>query len=194
MRTPVGISRPRVSCASSPTTGGSCCCAGVAAIIFGILAFLLPGLTLFTLIILFGAFALADGVLALWTAFTGGVAAGNMTPRWWLILIGVLGIATAVTTVLWPGTTGLVLLLFIAAWAIASGIFTIIGAVRLRKEIEGEWLLIANGALSILIGLLMLFQPAAGALALVWLIGAYALVFGGILVAFAFRLRRHKPA
>jgi uncharacterized membrane protein HdeD (DUF308 family) len=167
---------------------------GIAAIIFGILALVLPGLTLFLFIMLFGAYALVDGAFALWTAFTGGGAPGNMMPRWWLVLIGLLGIATAVITVLWPGVTGLVLLYFIAAWALASGVFTIIGAIRLRKEIEGEWLLIANGALSILIGLIMFFYPAAGALALVWLIGAYALMFGGILVALAFRLRRHKPA
>jgi uncharacterized membrane protein HdeD (DUF308 family) len=167
---------------------------GIAAIIFGILALVLPGLTLFLFIMLFGAYALVDGAFALWTAFTGGGAASNMTPRWWLVLIGLLGVATAVITVLWPGVTGLVLLYFIAAWALASGVFTIIGAIRLRKEIEGEWLLIANGVLSILIGLIMFFYPAAGALALVWLIGVYALVFGGILVALAFRLKRHRPA
>lgn len=167
---------------------------GIAAVIFGVLAFFMPGLTLFSLIILFGAFALMDGIFALWTAFTGGKAVSELTPRWWLILIGVLGLATAAITVLYPITTGLVLLYFIAGWAIASGIFTIVGAVALRKEIEGEWMLVANGLLSILIGLFMFVSPGAGALALAWLIGIYALIFGVILVALSLRLRKFKSA
>jgi uncharacterized membrane protein HdeD (DUF308 family) len=165
---------------------------GVAAILFGILAFIWPGLTLFTLILLFAAYALVDGIFALWAAVAG--TSGDMVPRWWLVVIGILGVAVAAVTFMWPGTTALVLLYFIAGWSIASGVFTIVGAIRLRKEMEGEWLLILSGAVSLLFGLLLFFQPGAGALALIWLIGGYAIVIGIILVVLALRLRQHKPA
>jgi uncharacterized membrane protein HdeD (DUF308 family) len=160
---------------------------GIAAIVFGLLAFVWPGLTLVTLVLFYGAFALIDGVLAVIAAVKGGTPA----PRWWLALVGVAGIAAGVLTFLWPGVTALVLLFFIAGWAIAVGVFEIVGAIRLRKEIDNEWLLIASGALSVLFGLAVLVMPGAGALALVWLIGAYAIVYGLILVWFALRLRKH---
>ena len=161
---------------------------GIAAIIFGILAFIWPGITLFTLVLFWGAFVLVDGVISLASAFMGG----NMAPRWWLALIGVLGIAVGALTFLSPGVTALVLLIFIATWAIILGVFQIIGAIRLRKEIDNEWWLILSGALSVLFGVALLVQPGAGALALIWLIGAYAIVFGVMLVAFALRLRKHQ--
>ena len=164
---------------------------GIASILFGVLAFVWPGLTVFWLVLLFAAYAIVDGVIALWAAFTGP---GVMAPRWWLIVIGLLGIAAGVVTFMYPAMTAIVLLYFIAGWIIASGVFTIAGAVALRKEIEGEWWLILNGALSILIGLFMFFQPGAGALALIWLIGAYALIVGVTLVMLAFKLRSHKRA
>ncbi len=165
---------------------------GIAAIVFGVLAFIWPGLTLFTLIIFYGAFALVDGVLAIAAAIMGGAPA----PRWWLAIVGVLGIAVGLMTFIWPGITALVLLFFIAGWAIAIGIMQIVGAIRLRKEIEGEWLLIVGGVLSVLFGIGMLIRPGAGALALIWVIGAYAIVFGIILVIFSLRLRKHdhEPA
>jgi uncharacterized membrane protein HdeD (DUF308 family) len=164
---------------------------GIAAILFGVLAFIWPGLTLFTLVFLFAAFALVDGILALWVAIAGP---GGMVPRWWLVVIGLLGIAAAVATFMWPGMTALVLLYFIASWAIVTGVFTVVGAIILRKEIEGEWLLVLSGTLSVLIGVFMVLQPGAGALALVWLIGAYAMVFGITLAALAFRLKKFAPA
>ena len=148
---------------------------GIASILFGVLAFVWPGLTVFWLVLLFAAYAIVDGVIALWAAATGP---GVMAPRWWLVVIGLLGIAAGVVTFMYPAMTAIVLLYFIAGWMIASGVFTIVGAIMLRKEIEGEWWLILNGALSILIGLFMFFQPGAGALALIWLIGAYALIVG----------------
>jgi uncharacterized membrane protein HdeD (DUF308 family) len=135
----------------------------------------------------YGAFALIDGVLAVIAAVKGGTPA----PRWWLALVGVAGIAAGVLTFLWPGVTALVLLFFIAGWAIAVGVFEIVGAIRLRKEIDNEWLLIAGGALSVLFGVLVLLLPGAGALALVWIIGSYAIVYGVILVSLALRLRKH---
>lgn len=163
---------------------------GVAAIIFGILAFVWPGITLFTLVLFYGAFVLVDGVLAIAAAIMGG----NAAPRWWLAIVGLAGIVAGALTFLWPGVTALVLLLFIAAWAIVLGVFEIIGAIRLRKEIEGEWLLILNGAISIVFGLVLLWRPELGALAVVWIIGAYAIILGVIYVLFGLKLRKHATA
>lgn len=160
---------------------------GIAAIIFGLLAFAWPGLTLVTLILLYGAYALVDGVLAIVAAITGGVPGS----RWWLAMVGLLGIAAGLVTFLTPGLTALVLLFFIAGWAIVTGVFEIIGAIKLRKEIDNEWLLILGGIISVLFGLGMMLAPGAGALALVWVIGAYSVVMGVIFVALAFRLRKH---
>ena len=161
---------------------------GIAAIIFGVLAFIWPGITLVTLILFYGAFALIDGVLALVHAFMGD----NKGSRWWLALIGVLGILIGLLTFMWPGLTALALLVFIAAWAIVLGIFQIMGAIRLRKEIDNEWTLGLGGALSVLFGVVMLIAPGAGAIALIWVIGAYAIVFGILLVMAALRLKKHQ--
>jgi uncharacterized membrane protein HdeD (DUF308 family) len=160
---------------------------GIAAIVFGVLAFMWPGLTLVTLVLLYGAFALTDGVFALIAAIKGG----SPMPRWWLALVGLAGIGAGILTFLWPGITALVLLIFIAAWAISIGVMEIYGAIRLRKEISGEWLLILNGAVSVLFGLALLWRPGTGALALIWVIGAYAIFLGIIYVAFAFKLKKH---
>jgi len=160
---------------------------GVAAIIFGLLTFVWPGLTLLTLILFYGAFALIDGVLAIIAAITGGAPA----PRWWLAIVGLLGIGAGLLTFLMPGLTALVLLYFIAGWAIATGLFQIVGAIKLRKEIDNEWLLILGGIISMLFGIAMMLAPGAGALALVWVIGAYSVVIGLIFVALAFRLKKH---
>jgi uncharacterized membrane protein HdeD (DUF308 family) len=160
---------------------------GIAAIIFGVLAFAWPGLTLLTLILFYGAFALVDGVLAIIAAITGGAPA----PRWWLVIVGLLGIAAGLLTFLMPGLSALVLLFFIAGWAIATGVFQIIGAIQLRKEIDNEWLLILGGIISVLFGIGVMLAPGAGALALVWVIGTYAVIIGVLLVALAFRLKKH---
>lgn len=160
---------------------------GICAIIFGVLSFVWPGITLLTLVALYGAFALADGVFAIAAAITGD----GQAPRWWLALVGILGIAAGVLTFTWPGITGLVLLMFIAGWAIASGVLQIIGAINLRKEIDNEWLLIASGALSVLFGLLLIVKPGVGALAFVFAIAGFAIAYGILNIAFALRLRRH---
>ena len=161
---------------------------GVLAILFGLLVFVWPGLTLWVLILFFGANALVDGVLALVAAVRGGASGA----RWWGMLIeGILGVATGIITFLWPALTALVLLYVIAAWAIVIGIFEIIAAIRLRKEIEGEWLLGLRGALAILFGVVLFANPGAGALAVVWVIGAFSIVLGVLELALAFRLRGH---
>jgi uncharacterized membrane protein HdeD (DUF308 family) len=159
---------------------------GVAAIIFGVLAFAWPGMTLLTLIMFYGAFALIDGVLAVVAAITGGAPA----PRWWLAIVGLLGIATGLLVFMMPGLTALVLLYFIAGWAIATGVFQIVGAISLRKEIDDEWYLILGGVVSVLFGIGVMMAPGAGALALLWIIGIYAVVIGVIMVGLAFRLKK----
>jgi uncharacterized membrane protein HdeD (DUF308 family) len=163
---------------------------GVCAVIFGVLTFIWPGVTLLTLVLLYGAYALVDGALAIWAAIVGGEPA----PRWWLLIVGLLGIAAGLVTLLMPGVTALVLLFFIAFWAILTGVMQIIGAIRLRKEIDNEWLLAAGGLLSVLFGVILLVQPGAGALGLIFVIGAYAVIYGGILIWLALRLHNHSYA
>jgi uncharacterized membrane protein HdeD (DUF308 family) len=162
---------------------------GVAAIAFGILAFFWPGLTLLTLTLLWGIYALADGLLALWAAIA---AKGDMAPRWWLGLTGVVGVLAGLVAFVYPGTTTLVLLMFIAAWAIIIGVLQLWGAIEFRKELEDVWLLVLNGALSIAFGVILFVQPGAGAVALVWMIGWFAVVFGCLYIALAFRLKKFK--
>ena len=159
---------------------------GVAAILFGIGAFLWPGLTIAVLVILFGAYALVDGIFAV----IAGFSARKEQDRWWMmVVVGVAGIVTGILTFMWPDITALVLLYFIAAWAIVTGVFEIAAAIRLRAEMEGEWMLILAGIASLIFGVLLVIMPGAGALAVVWLIGSYALLFGILLLVLAFRLR-----
>jgi uncharacterized membrane protein HdeD (DUF308 family) len=160
---------------------------GICAILFGILAFVWPAMTLVTLILLYGAFAFVDGIFALIAAITGGAPA----PRWWLAIVGLLGIAAGLATWFWPGLTALVLLYFIAGWSIAIGVMQIVGAIQLRKEIDNEWLLIAAGVVSVLFGGLLIAQPGAGAVAVLFIIGIYAVLYGLLLVFLAMRLRKH---
>jgi uncharacterized membrane protein HdeD (DUF308 family) len=159
---------------------------GVLGILFGLMAFLWPGITLAVLVIFFGAYALVDGVFLVVAALH---AAGEHE-RWWVLLLqGLAGIAAGLVTFFWPGITAVALLIVIAAWAIVTGILEIAAAIRLRKEIEGEWLLGLSGFCSLVLGLLLIAWPAAGALAFVWLIGGYAIVTGILLIVVAFRLR-----
>lgn len=165
---------------------------GVIAILFSLAAFFWPGMTLTLLIIFFAAYALVDGVFTLAAAFTS-----RKNGRWWMLLLeGLVGITVGVLAFIWPGLTALALLYLIAAWAVATGILEIIAAIRLRKHITGEWLLALTGMVSIALGVLLIMLPAAGLLALVWVIGAYALLFGLLLLALAWRLRalRQSPA
>jgi uncharacterized membrane protein HdeD (DUF308 family) len=159
---------------------------GVAAVIFGVLAFAWPGATLFVLVLFWGAYALVEGIFSL-------IAASRIRdrgrPMWMFVVIGILGIAAGIVTFLWPGITALALLTLIAVWAFFMGIFQIIAAVRLRKEIEHEWLLGLSGVLSVVFGAAMLARPVEGLLAVVWVIAAYAVVFGILLIVLAFRLK-----
>lgn len=158
---------------------------GVLAVVFGVVAWVAPGLTIGALILLFGAYALVDGAFALVAAFSPG----GERRRWPLVLEGILGIGAGIAAVVWPGLTALALLYVIAAWALITGLFEIMAAVELRREIDNEWLLGLAGLASIVFGLLLIVRPGAGALALTWLIGVYAVLFGVLLIALGFRLR-----
>ncbi|GAA5526105.1 hypothetical protein Maes01_02699 [Microbulbifer aestuariivivens] len=160
---------------------------GLAAILFGLLTLIWPGVTLLTLVLLFGLYALFDGFTSLFAAVRGR---HKSTPMWWLIVAGLVSVAAGIVTFIHPELTGLVLVLLIGAWALVRGVFEIVGAVRLRKELRGEWLLIAAGLLSVVFGVALLVNPEAGALALAWLIGAYALMLGFALIWLALRVRR----
>jgi uncharacterized membrane protein HdeD (DUF308 family) len=159
---------------------------GLAAVLFGLLTFLLPGITLATLILLFGAYSLVDGIFNVAAFFR--LAANH----WALLIEGVIGILVGVVTFAWPAITAIVLLYIIAFWAIFTGIFELIAGIHLRKVVASEWLPLLIGVLSLLFGFLILFSPGAGAIAIVLWIGAYAFVFGISLPALAFRLRSHR--
>ena len=159
---------------------------GVIALIFGILAFVWPGLTLASLVILFGAFVLMDGIFAIVGAIGGW---GERDDHWLLLLGGLLGVGIGIMTFRAPGITTTLLLMFIAAWALATGVLEIIAAIRLRKEIKGEWWLILSGITSIVLALVLMIFPDAGALGLLWLIASYAVLFGAMIIALGLKLR-----
>jgi uncharacterized membrane protein HdeD (DUF308 family) len=159
---------------------------GVIAIAFGIIAFLLPGLTLGALILLFAAYAIVDGVSHV---ITGIRQRSGDRPDGLMILGGIVGIAVGVIAVILPGVTALFLLALIGAWAIVTGAAEIVAAYRLRKAISGEWLLALQGIISIAFGLYVWLFPGAGALAVVWLIAVFAIASGVILLMLAFRMR-----
>lgn len=163
---------------------------GVLALIFGIVAIAVPIATVITLAIIFGIYAVIDGVMALASAIRGD----SKMPRWWLIIVGLAGVAAGILAIVWPDLTALLLITFIGAWAVVRGIFEIIGAIALRREIDNEWMLILGGALSVLFGAFVLIAPGAGAIALAWLIGVAAILLGIMLCGLAFRLRRHHTA
>ena len=160
---------------------------GLVAIVFALLTWAQPGVTLATLVLVFGIYVLADGLLGVWSA----IAKRRDNRHWWLLLLwGLVGIVVGVMTFIMPGITGLVLLMYIAAWAVITGVLQIVAAIRLRKEIKGEWLLILSGLVSVAFGVLLFLQPGAGALAVAWIIAAYAFIFGVLMVLLAFKVRK----
>jgi uncharacterized membrane protein HdeD (DUF308 family) len=161
---------------------------GIAAILFGVLALFWPGETLALLIIFFGFYAIIDGIIAISAAIAGpkGASTGK---RWWLAVVGAAGVLAGLAAMFWPGMTAILLLLMIGCWSIVIGITQIVGAIQLRKVIGNEWALIASGALAVLFGAVVVVVPGAGALTLAMVIGAYAIVFGLLLIWFAFRVR-----
>jgi uncharacterized membrane protein HdeD (DUF308 family) len=164
---------------------------GIVGVAFGVAAVVWPGITLFALVLLWGAYAFVDGVLALVAAIKHRGGAGK---TWWLIFAGVVGLAAGILAFVWPGITSWALVMLIGAWAFVHGIFEIVGAIRLRREIDNEWALAIAGALSAIVGLGIMIFPGAGALALVWMIAFYAIIFGVSLIFLAFRLRSRRSA
>lgn len=159
---------------------------GVAAIIFGVLTWLQPGISLVVLVLYFGAYSLVDGIFGAVAAIAGR----KMTEYWWVLLLeSLVGIGIGVMTFVVPGITALALLFYIAIWAIATGVLEIVAAIRLRREIEGEILLVLAGLISVVFGVLLIAQPAAGVLTLVWLIASFAVAFGILLLLLAFKAR-----
>jgi uncharacterized membrane protein HdeD (DUF308 family) len=164
---------------------------GVLAVLFGISAFVWPGLTLVTLTMLFAAFAFVDGIFEVLHA----ISHRQEIEHWGLLLLeGVFGIAFGVIAFLSPGLTtavgAVIVAFYIATWAIVTGAMRIAMAVRLRKEIEGEWLLGLSGAVSILLGLVVMVQPAVGVLGLLYFVATWAILLGVFLIAFAFKARK----
>jgi len=164
---------------------------GVAAIVFGFIAFAYPGLTLATLVIFFGAWVLVDGVFRV----IGAIGGRASDPDWgWHLIIGILGIVVGVLTFHAPGITALALVIYIAAWALMMGLAEIALAIKLHREIKGEWFLVLMGLISIVFAAMLFWNPVAGAATLVWLIAWYAVIFGILAIVFGFRLRSLRSA
>jgi uncharacterized membrane protein HdeD (DUF308 family) len=164
---------------------------GIAAVIFGLLAFAWPGATIVAIVILFGAYAFVDGVFAIVAA----VRAAQSHERWWPFLLeGIVGIAIAAITFFEPRVTALAIYFTIAAWAFLTGIFELAAAIQLRKAIANEFWLIIGGLCSLAFAGLMIWRPLTGAVAIIWVIGAYAIVFGIAMIGLSLRLRKHAAA
>jgi uncharacterized membrane protein HdeD (DUF308 family) len=159
---------------------------GIAAIVFGVIAFVYPGLTIATLVLFFGAWVLIDGIFRI----VGAIGHRASDPDWgWQLVIGILGIVVGLLTFHAPQITALALVIYIAAWALMIGASEIALAVKMRREIKGEWFLILMGLASIAFAVLLLWNPIAGAAAVIWLIAWYAVVIGILAIFFGFRLR-----
>jgi uncharacterized membrane protein HdeD (DUF308 family) len=158
---------------------------GFAAILLGLAALILPGLTLDVLVTVFAAYLFVDGFFLIAAAITR-----RSYPRWWLTLLeGILGIIAGIAAFLFPGAAVLTFFYIVVAWAIVTGAFQIINAIELRKEIDNEWWMILGGAVSIIWGIVMLLYPGAAILTLLWLFGISAIAFGVLMGLLAFRVR-----
>jgi uncharacterized membrane protein HdeD (DUF308 family) len=159
---------------------------GLAGALFGLLTFMVPGISLVALVLLFGAYSFADGIFAMVMAVR---RRGSTEPWWMMELHGVVGLTAAAVTWFYPGLTAFALLYLVAAWAIVTGILEIVAAIHLRKTITAEWLLVLSGIASVAVGVVLSLFPGPGALALVLWIGGYALVSGALLIGLSFKLR-----
>ncbi|WP_100124168.1 HdeD family acid-resistance protein [Snodgrassella alvi] len=164
---------------------------GIAALIFGLLTWFYPFISILVMMMFFGVYALIDGVMGIVISINGR----RTHQDWWLMLIwGIVSILAGMVTFFVPGITWLVLIAFIAIWALVSGVLQIIAAIRLRKSIHGEGWMIVAGILSVLMGIILLVNPLQGGIALTWVIGVYAALFGVVNIALAFRVRRFSAA
>ncbi|TDD38222.1 HdeD family acid-resistance protein [Nonomuraea terrae] len=157
---------------------------GLAAVVFGFLALLWPGITVLALVAFFGAYALVSGIFALFAGFRHATRS-----RAWLIVTGVIGILAGIVALVWPGITSLALLYVVAVWAVFSGVAEIAAGIHLRKVIHNEWAFIVAGALSVLVGVLLIIWPGAGLVSLAWLVGVFAILYGIAMIALALRVK-----
>jgi uncharacterized membrane protein HdeD (DUF308 family) len=164
---------------------------GIVGVVVAFVAFAWPGITIAVLVGIFGVYAIIDGFTNLFLGFSRVRTAGRSWPH---ILQGIAGIVAGVLTFIWPGVTALVLIWFIAAWAVVTGVFEIAAAIRLRRVIRGEWMLVLSGILSVVFGILVFAFPGAGAVGISWILGAYTGAAGLILIALAIRLRSRALA
>lgn len=164
---------------------------GLVAIGFGVLTFMRPGISLVALVLTFGIYALADGVLAVWTAVVGR----DHIEHWVLLLVGGLcGVGVGVLTFMAPGITEIVLQFYIAIWAISTGVIGIVAGVRLRKEITGEWMLMLSGLAAVAFGVLLIARPIIGVLSVLSIIATFAILYGILLSMLAFKVKGLAPA
>lgn len=161
---------------------------GLAAVIFGAVAMAWPTNSILALVIVYGAYVLVDGAFSVVGAFSS-----HSGERWWQGLSGLFSVAAGVMAFIWPGLTALVLVMIIGVWSIVRGLLEIMAAIRLRKVIPNEWMLIAAGLISVLLGVVLIASPLVGALALIWAVGMWAIAFGLLMIGLAFRVRSHKP-
>jgi uncharacterized membrane protein HdeD (DUF308 family) len=160
---------------------------GLAAIVFGVLTWLQPAASAAALVLVFGIYVLVDGVLAIISSFQSR----QESRHWWVVLIwGLISAVVGLLMLFQPAVTALVMTIYIGVWALMTGVMEIVAAMRLRKEIQGEWLLILGGLISVLFGIFVLMQPAAGMMAMLWVLATYAVVFGVLMVILAFKVRR----
>jgi uncharacterized membrane protein HdeD (DUF308 family) len=160
---------------------------GVVSVLFGLVALIWPGKTLLIVIAFFGVFILAESVVAIIVT----IARRKEYERWWIGLIGGLfGLVIGGITVFRPIAATVFLLYLVAAWALITGVLAIVAAIRLRKTIQNEWYLILSGIVAIIFSLFVFVRPVAAAVVMMWIISAFALVFGGLLIFLAFRVRR----
>jgi uncharacterized membrane protein HdeD (DUF308 family) len=163
---------------------------GVIAVAFGVLALVWPGVTVLALAVVFGIYCLVDGVMRI----VDTVRDRDPAHRWLTIIGGVLGVAAGIVSLIWPAITAMALALLVGAWAVVTGIAEIAAAIRLRKQIRGEALLALAGLISVIAGIVILFRPAAGAQAIAFVIGIFAVIYGAFLIALGYWLHRENRA
>ena len=162
---------------------------GLVGVLFGLLTLFSPGMALASLVYAFGFYAIADGVFNIVAAFRRNNATADSQPWWALLVSGIVGILAGFTALFYPGITAIALVYVIAAWAVVTGILEIAAAIRLRRHVQGEWLLALTGVMSVVFGVFIAIFPGPGALAILAWIGAFATIYGILLIALGFRLR-----
>lgn len=164
---------------------------GIAAVVFGVLTLIQPEASLVALLLIFSIYAIADGVIGIWTALSNK----SSNAQWWVLLLwGVVSVLAGILALVAPGAVLTFAMYYIAFWALITGVLQIAAAIRLRKEVQGEWMLILAGLLSVVFGVLVIVQPIVSLVSILWLIGLYALFFGVLLVGLAFKVRRAVKA